>query len=118
MVKTLLRDETFLAGVLPEKEIEQDAHHGQEDQHEHPCHRLRRLTTVEQHGHHCTNNDDTVEQDSYPMDVIHNSEFTFDLRPLNHDVTTEPARQQITDVLHAFILAHHLHHLFNIVVQG
>ena len=57
LVHALLADEPLFAGVLPEKEIEHQSHHGQEDEHQEPCQGLGRLAVVHQHGYGCRDHD-------------------------------------------------------------
>ena len=60
-VKTLFAYDTLMARVLSEKEIGNDTHNRQKQQHQQPCQRLDWLTVVNQYGNHRTGSDDDVE---------------------------------------------------------
>ena len=71
LVEALLTDETLLAGVLPEKEIEDDAQQGQEGEHQHPGHGLGGLTVVHEHPDHGTYDGKAVDKQDKPVNVYH-----------------------------------------------
>ena len=71
LVEAMLGDGPLLAHVLSEEEVKDDAHHGQEHQHEHPGHGLGRLAIVEQDGNHRGNGKRHVEGEKYPMQIVH-----------------------------------------------
>ena len=65
LVERSLADESFLACVLSEEEVKDDAQQGKEPQHEHPRHRLRRFAVVHDDAHHHTYDDDSINDKPY-----------------------------------------------------
>ena len=61
LVEALLADITFLAGVAPEEEIENDAHRRQEDKHQQPRGGLYGLLVVEEHFQNGTDDQQAVD---------------------------------------------------------
>ena len=62
LVHAVLADELLLARVLPEEEVEHDAHHRQERQHQQPRQRLGGLTVVHEHLYHGHGNHKDVDK--------------------------------------------------------
>ena len=71
MIETLLADEAFLACVLAEEDVEDDADDGHEREHKNPCHGLCGLAIVHQDGNHGANNEQYVDGQEYPVQVVH-----------------------------------------------
>ena len=71
MIETLLADEAFLACVLAEEDVEHNADDGHEREHKNPCHGLCGLAIVHQDGNHGANNEQYVDGQEYPVQVVH-----------------------------------------------
>ena len=64
-------DESLLAYVLSEEEIEQQSDEWKEHKHQYPRHSLRRLPIVEQYGEYCWHDEDAIIYEEYDDDVAH-----------------------------------------------
>ena len=70
-VQTTLTDEAFLAEILPEEEVDDDANDRNEAQYHNPSNRLCRLPIVHQYGYHGQYNSGNIERYYDPMNVKH-----------------------------------------------
>ena len=66
-----LADEAFLARVLSEEEVENDAHHRYECKHKKPRHSLGRLPMVHQNSHHHADGDDDIKCNYGCVEILH-----------------------------------------------
>ena len=70
-VETVLAYEFLLSRVLPEEEIEHNAHHWHEGKHHYPCHGLHGQSVVHEHIDDCRNDDNDVDTYKNPIQILH-----------------------------------------------
>ena len=77
LVEGTLRNVALPTDVLTEKDVEHDADERQKGEHKKPCHGLRRLSVIHQHGDHHRDDDGDVCYKKQPMKIDHVSKQLF-----------------------------------------